>query len=225
MTVNPYTMNMLYQKGILDYVPQDLMISTPIPVFGDVSNPYLNSAMQGNLYQQYGTMGDSFTSSANAGGGYYNTQIGANSNISTNRFFGNGATGSSFQNGLRSMFGFNGNGCQSDSGVTMFGESGIGGNSNINMGNTYGGFEDVKNNLSTGFNKTISTVTGLPTVTKGLIAAGILVLTLCGMFKGGKKPPKTSSTGFWSKLFKKSKPAPPPKKLTTWEKIKNWFKK
>ena len=60
MTVNPYTLNSLYNQGVLDYVPYDLysggMYSNPFIN----TNPYMQSAMQGGLYQNYGMSGDSF---------------------------------------------------------------------------------------------------------------------------------------------------------------------
>ncbi len=66
MTIDPFTLNSLYGQGIIDYVPYDLGV-TPTPVSG-ITNPYLQSAMQGNLYQTHGTINDTFTQSAGMNG-------------------------------------------------------------------------------------------------------------------------------------------------------------
>ncbi|MBR6127459.1 hypothetical protein IKQ21_07225, partial [bacterium] len=191
MAVNPYTLNSLYQKGILDFVPTDLCYSLPAGNM-NMQNPYLNSAMQGNLYQQYGTSGDTFTST-NFQGGYYNTQIGAQSNTVQNAMHGGfSGYGSQNSNGIMSMFGFNGTGSQSDAGVSMFGQTGIGGQSNINMQNTYGGFSDVSN----GINNVTGKVASMPTNLKGLIAAGLITLALFGLFRG--RGNKKTTQSFWS---------------------------
>lgn len=217
MSVNPYTLNSLYQKGLLDFVPQDLCY--PLPAGNmNMQNPYLNSAMQGNLYQQYGNGADTFTNSSFQGG--YNAQIGSQSNAFGNRF-GEAGIGVQNNNGIMSMFGFNGTGSQSDAGISMFGQPGIGGQSNINLQNTYGGFGDVSNGIS----KVTGTVSSVPTMVKGLIAAGLVTLTLFGLFKG-KGSSKKNTASFWSKLNPKNwgkKPAPAPKKTGFFEKIKNWF--
>lgn len=227
MAVNPYTLNMLYQKGILDYVPTELYAPTPIGTNIGMQNPYMNEAMQGNLYQNYGNATDSFTSTSFAGSGSYNnTQIGSSSAALSNKLFGDASIGKS-ANSVGSMFGFNGAGSQGYSTESMFGASGIGGNSQTGGVNMFGGFADAQNNVSNGFNKTVSTIAGLPAIAKGILSAGLVLLTLGFMFKGKKTK---GAKGFWSKLnpvnwFKK--PKPEPKKLTFAQKLnpKNWFKK
>ena len=223
MSVSPYTLNSLYQNGILDFVPQDLCY--PLPAGNmNMQNPYLNAAMQGNLYQQYGNGSDSFTRT-NFQGGYYDAQIGSQSNAMQNAISG-GVSGYGAQNsnGIGSMFGFNGIGSQSNAGVSMFGETGIGGQSNINMQNTYGGFSDVKNNLAKGFNQASGVVSSTPTAIKGLFAAGLVTLALFGLFRG--KGSKKNAKNFWSKFNPANwlkKPAPEPKKTGFLTKVKNWF--
>ena len=53
MAINPYTLNKLYQNGILDYVPTELLMGTPMGTFTPMSNPYIDMAKQGGLYQNY----------------------------------------------------------------------------------------------------------------------------------------------------------------------------
>lgn len=60
MTVSPYTMNNLYAQGILDYVPYDLGYMPNVSSYANFSNPYMQTAMQGALYQNYGSANDSF---------------------------------------------------------------------------------------------------------------------------------------------------------------------
>ena len=63
MAVNPYTMNHLYNQGIIDYVPYNLTGGPFYPLPTGEFNPYLQSAMQGNLYHTYGEGCDTFTNS------------------------------------------------------------------------------------------------------------------------------------------------------------------
>ncbi len=61
MAVNPFTLNSLYNQGIIDYTPYDLCNGGMYPgMYGAGMNPYMQSAMQGGLYQNYGMSGDSF---------------------------------------------------------------------------------------------------------------------------------------------------------------------
>ena len=194
MAVNPYTMNQLYEKGLINYIPTELMM--PMPV-GNMSmqNPYLNAAEQGGLYQNYGQGGDSFTSSVQIGNNYQ----------TNNGYY---AIGSQSNNNIGTTFGFDGTGNQSSAGVSsMFGEKGVGNQSNINQETIHGGFSNVKNDVTQGFNKASAVYSSTPNIVKGMIAAGLILLTTIGMFKfGGKK----TGTSFWSKLnpanwFKKTK--------------------
>lgn len=76
MAVNPFTLNSLYNQGIIDYTPYDLCNGGMYPgMYGAGMNPYMQSAMQGNLYQNYGTGQDGF---------FYGSNCCAN-----NRGFGN----------------------------------------------------------------------------------------------------------------------------------------
>lgn len=204
MTVNPYTLNMLYQNGILDYVPTELYMPLPLGSTASMQNPYLNTAMQGNLYQQAGNYTDSFTPSGNYTG-LVNTQIGSQST-----------------NGIAQTFGFGNIGSESQ--YSMYGNPDIGNESQINFNSINGGLPDIKTGFSNGINK----ISSLPTAIKGILSAGLIILTLGCMFKGKKK--KGSKT-ILQKLnpinwFKKEKPKPKPIKKTFWQKInpKNWCK-
>ena len=205
MSISPYTLNNLYQNGILDFVPMDLC--TPIVGNTIQLNPYLNEAMQGNMYKQYGNSADTFTPSY-AAAPVPAARIGSQSSI-----------------GIKSMFGFDGTGSQSDAGISMYGETGIGGQTNADVASSFGGFRDVSN----GIHSTMTKISNTPTPVKGLIAGGLIILTMLGLFKG-KKAPKTTSTGSrWNPLnwFKKPAPAtqPAPAKTGIWSKIKKFFNK
>lgn len=66
MTVNPYTLNHLYSQGILDYVPYDLCPAAQnVPIMYGFQNPYLNTAMQGNLYKNSTEANDTFEKDKN----------------------------------------------------------------------------------------------------------------------------------------------------------------
>ena len=62
MAINPYTLNNLYNYGILDYAPYELCNGgVNVSSMNGMQNPYLSNAMQGTLFQQYGSQADSFT--------------------------------------------------------------------------------------------------------------------------------------------------------------------
>ena len=131
MAINAYTLNHLYQNGILDYVPADLLMPTPIGTMIPMSNPYLDMAKQGNLYQTHGCTTDSFHSSytpaytpnnyqsvstgSNYGAtiGNYNQSSSYNYNGYDSAVYGSAQIGSkSNAGGLNSFRGY-GIGCQS----------------------------------------------------------------------------------------------------------------
>ena len=221
MAVNPYTLNHLYQNGILDYVPTDLMMPSPVgSMLSPMSNPYMNMAQQGALYQNYGMGTDSFHSSftpAYTPNNYQSVSSSANSYIGANNY--NGYHNGMVQIGARSNAGglntFNGYniGNRNNNGLgSAIGEYGnFGMQTNAGGLNTFGGFSDTQNNLSNGFNKAAAVVNNTPRLVLGLIAGTIGVIGLASLFKRGRKPAKTSgNTSFFSKLnpmnwFKKNK--------------------
>ena len=113
MSVSPYTLNNLYNQGIIDYAPYDLAGGMYVSSLNAMQNPYMNMAMSGAMYQNYGMYGDSFTPM-----GYSN--IGQFSNAGMN------------------AYGTQGIGTYSQAGMNAFGVSGIGTHSNAGM-NAYGG--------------------------------------------------------------------------------------
>lgn len=85
MAVSPYTMNNLYAQGILDYTPYDLCGVPNVSSYASFCNPYMQSAMQGNLYRNYGASNDSFIKSTGMNG--FGIQgVGAASNAGMNGF-------------------------------------------------------------------------------------------------------------------------------------------
>ena len=210
MAVNPYTLNHLYQNGILDYVPTDLMMGTPVgSILTPMNNPYMNMAQQGALYQNHGIATDSFHSSytpAYTPNDYQSVSSSANAYVGANRY--NGYNNGMVQIGARSNAGglntFNGYGVGSrnnngiGSAVGEYGNFGI--QTNAGGLNTYGGFTDTQNNISSGIDKVSNALNNTPKLLLGLAAATIGVIGLASLFKGGKKPPKTTGTSFWSKL-------------------------
>ena len=193
MAINPYTLNNLYSKGILDYVPMDLCNGyINVSALQDLQNPYLNSAMQGNLYQQQGVQNDSFIKSSNS---QLNNNIGSQSNISLANQFGFGETNTNPQNTFVLGLGTIGNNA-SDSMNTF---------TTSNNGNTpsestaWGGFSDTKNNIHSGINNTLSLWERTPAPIKGVAALGLMIFGMAAAFKTKKKP-QAHNTSFLSKL-------------------------
>ena len=206
MALNPYTLNHLYEKGILDYVPADLAVNIPLSPLPAMSNPYMDMAMQGGLYQNSISGADSFTSMNNNFGvqpitGTYNG-IGSMSNAGgMNTFLGNGV-GVQNNSSISNTFGFNSNiGVNSNAGFyNSFAGNGVGEQYQGGGMNIFGGFADTKNNIKSGFYKTAAIVNNTPRVVLGLLASAIGIGGIMLAFKKGKKPPKTQNTSFLSKL-------------------------
>lgn len=193
MSINQFTLNNLYSQGILDYVPYDLCGGANVSTLQGMQNPYLSSAMQGNLYQTSGTLTDSFTSSIAFGGingnvGFNNPQAGMNG-------FGVQGIGVNSNAGMNG-FGMSGIGTQSNAGMNGFGMTGVGTQSNAGMNGFGGGFGKLGQN-------TAAFISGIPNTVKGLISAGLIIGTTVFCLKGKKKPP-VEKTGFWSKLNPKN---------------------
>ncbi len=204
MAVNPYTLNNLYAQGIIDYVPAELLMPTPVGSMQSMTNPYLNLAKQGNLYQQHGS-GDSFSYTGNVPAYAEVNEIGSKSS-----------------SGILSMFGDKNIGVNNSQGVvSTFGQNGIGYDNQNNIASMYGGFGDTRQNISNGFGKAQAIYNGTPTVLKGLAAGAIGLWALVHCFKR-KKAPKNSKS-ILAKLnplnwFKKA-PKPEPVKQSFWSKL------
>ncbi len=54
MSVNSFTLNNLYNQGILDYVPFELCNGSNVSLMNGMQNPYLQNAQHGALYQNHG---------------------------------------------------------------------------------------------------------------------------------------------------------------------------
>lgn len=189
MAINANTLNNLYNQGILDYVPYDLIGNGGLSTLTPAQNPYLNTAMQGQLYQTHGYGNDSFTKSPNY---TQNVEIGNSSNAGVNGFglngigsqsnaglngFGIGGIGTTSASGL----GFQseqGVGVQSNAGVNGFGIGGVGTEAQGGM-NAFGGVGDIKS----GFNKVLGAIQNTPSIVKGIIAGTIAIGTLAFCLK------------------------------------------
>lgn len=184
MTVSPFTLNNLYSQGIIDYAPYELCNSgVNVSSLNGISNPYLSAAMQGNLYQNYNKLGDSFS---------YNTpympqEIGVNSQAGTN------------------AWGLSGIGTNSNAGLNAWGKGGIGTQSQAGA-NAWGGFGDVSRNVD----GAISFFDRIPTPLKGILAGFLMFGSVALALKSRKKPTVCEKSSFFSKLnpmswFKKNK--------------------
>lgn len=177
MSVNSFTLNNLYNQGILDYVPFELCNGSNISLMNGMQNPYLQSAQQGTLYQNHGQYGDSVEL------GLGNQSIGSQSGVNRGKWSGDGIIG-----------------YQSNAGADAWGLNGVGTYSSAGGANAWGGFEDVNN----GFNKTISTIERTPNSVKGLAAGALMIGAVALSLRRGKKPP-VEKQSFFAKLnpFKK----------------------
>ena len=221
MAVNPYTLQCLYEKGILEYVPYDLMGGAPMAAISSTGvNPYMQSAAQGSLYQNYGAGHDSFTHSSDyisgsATPGIYSNYGGHNGIISGSRSvstpmsaYGIGtrtANGSTFgAYNTQNALGINNTGefnRQNALGIDEFMGSEYG------TGSYGGAFSDVRNGLTNGFRTASSTVSSAPKIVRDIAAAGIALLGIMYLFKRGRKPSipqQTNNSGFLSKINPKN---------------------
>ena len=194
MALNPNTLYHLYEKGILDYVPLDVMSGTPAAPLMSMSNPYLDMAQQGNLYQNYGINNDYFQPSGvqsayAAQTGHYiqpQTQIGSLSQAGGMNTFSGVGIGDLSQNNAAGQFGFNNT---------------IGANSQAGGVNIFGGFTDTQNRLANGYYQTKSFIDRTPKIILGLGAAAIGILGLRYGFKNLFRHKKTANkTSLLSKL-------------------------
>ena len=193
MALNPYTLYHLYEKGILPYVPEDLMSGVPVAPMGSISNPYLELAQQGGLYRNHGMHNDTFQMNGGVHSPY--------SNSYTNPVLSQPQIGSMSQAGGMNTFNGVGVGAYSQAGgMNAFNGVGIGAYSQADAGmNAYGGlFGGAGNGISNGYSKTVSVINRTPKFVLGLAALLIGALGIKHAFRGGKKAAHKS--GFLSKL-------------------------
>ena len=205
MAINPYTLNGLYQKGILDYVDPELCAGQPIvSQYNGMSNPYaqnyMNNAMQGNLYQNHGMQKDSFT--FNGGG------IGSKSN-SFNNMFGQNGVGV-YSSSVNNMFGDDKVGSRYQGNAFGTGDTSIGSYYQGGGENSFGGFSDARNSINGGVAKAQAIYNNTPSVIKGIAAVAIGLLGIKMLFKG--KGSKTAKKSFLEKIQFWKNPKPEPKK-------------
>ena len=206
MSVNPYTLNNLYSQGILDYAPYELCNSgINVSSMNGISNPYLNTAMQGTQFQNYGQTPDSFCASGKIGTVQPNPEM---SSARGSFGFGNDSIGINSQAGSNA-YGLQGIGAQSQAGSNAYGLQGIGMQSPSEQA-AWGGFGDTSQGIKDGISKVSGFTQNIPSPIKGLAAAGMMIGALALALKTKKKPQLKPKTNFFSNLnpvnwFRKTK--------------------
>ena len=206
MSVNPYTLNNLYSQGILDYAPYELCNSgINVSSMNGISNPYLNTAMQGTQFQNYGQTPDSFCASGKIGTVQPNPEMGS----ARGSFgFGNENIGINSEAGSNA-YGLQGIGAKSQTGENAYGLQGIGMQGPSEQA-AWGGFGDASQSIKAGFSRVSGFAQNVPSPIKGLAAAGMMIGALALALKTKKKPKVKPKTNFFSNLnpinwFKKTK--------------------
>ena len=206
MSVNPYTLNNLYSQGILDYAPYELCNSgINVSSMNGISNPYLNTAMQGTQFQNYGQTPDSFCASGKIGTVQPNPEM---SSARGSFGFGNDSIGINSQAGSNA-YGLQGIGAQSQAGSNAYGLQGIGMQGPSEQA-AWGGFSDTSQGIKDGISKVSEFTQNVPAPIKGIAAAGIMIGALALALKTKKKPQIKPKTNFFSNLnpvnwFRKTK--------------------
>ena len=161
MVVNPYTLQHLYNNGIIDYVPQGLVGNVNTMMLNSMQNPYLNLAKQGALYNGYDER-DCFYRNNLATQPIIDSEIGSHNTSGVMQNYG-------FEKGI---------GIHANYGVTDFygSSSNIGVNSNDSFSNPYASYakENINDKESNMKNSWL----------KGALAGTIIVGTLALLFKG-----------------------------------------
>ena len=206
MSVNPYTLNNLYSQGILDYAPYELCNSgINVSSMNGISNPYLNTAMQGTQFQNYGQTPDSFCASGKTGTVQPNPEMGS-AQVSSS--FGNENIGINSEAGSNA-YGLQGIGAKSQTGENAYGLQGIGMQGPSEQA-AWGGFGDTSQSIKDGLSRVSGFAQNVPSPIKGLAAAGMMIGALALALKTKKKPKVKPKTNFFSNLnpvnwFRKTK--------------------
>lgn len=206
MSVNPYTLNNLYSQGILDYAPYELCNSgINVSSMNGISNPYLNTAMQGTQFQNYGQTPDSFCASGKTGTVQPNSEMGS-AQVSSS--FGNENIGINSEAGSNA-YGLQGIGAKSQTGENAYGLQGIGMQGPSEQA-AWGGFGDTSQSIKDGLSRVFGFTQNIPSPIKGLAAAGMMIGALALALKTKKKPKVKPKTNFFSNLnpvnwFRKTK--------------------
>lgn len=173
MAVSPYTLNNLYNQGIIDYVPYDLVNTN---IGGMSAQAYMNSAMQGAMYQNHGMMQDQFTPTQT----YSNPQVSALGGLNNNIVSNNPEAGMNGFGGINGNTFFN----NQQAGVEGFG----------------GGFGKLGAQTSSFVNSIPKSVLG---IVSGALVIGTCVLCLKGRKKPPvQKEGFMSKLKFWKKKNK-----------------------
>ena len=183
------------------------MYGTPVAPLTSAANPYMNMAMQGDLYQNHGMYGDSFQMSdvqspyvqnyQTYGNVDVNTQIASKSKAGGLNTFNGYGVGTKNTNSLARILGFNGIGHKSNAGgLNTFNGYGVGTKSLADRKNIFGEYTDSQNPFEAGINKTASVISGTPKLILGLAAGIIGFIGLRSAVKGLK---------FWGKAKTKAK--------------------
>ena len=215
MALNPYTLYHLYEKGILDCVPGDLATGIPAVPAVMPTNPYLEMAQQGGLYQNYGMQNDTFIHSPYSAKTVTpipsQVQTGAAARSGITDMFNGYGIGSGNSNSTADIFGFgSGVGTYSQTGgMNTFNGVGIGTNNTAGNTDIFGGFSDTQNRITDGYYKTKSFIDRTPKLILGIIAATIGILGIKHAFKGGKfwkkkTPDVSENKSFLSKINPKN---------------------
>ena len=199
MSVSPYTLNMLYKQGILDEIPMELAAPSPIGYMGNNVNPYLNNAMSGAAFQNYG-QGDSYSFMGN-NIAYNNSSIGIKNNSAYNAFGLQGIGEKASNN----FYGSSDIGMYSNSGLNAFGLGGIGSRSGNTEMNAWG----ISGNAQQQVGQALSNVSSSP-ILKPLLALGLILIgglsVKHAFFGSSKKAAKKAAkhTGFLTKINPKN---------------------
>lgn len=209
MTVLPGSLDYLYYNGTLDHIPYEAYEMGPVTPSGMAQM----SGMGTGIGMAYGMnpMGG-----YNMNSGYQMNGYGMNGYVSPYQMSGSQYLQAAQQGSLYNNY------TTQDNFVNRY-NSGISQGQNLSKENYRFG-ENGKNfreSILEAASATKDTVSSSPNWIKGILAGGIMLTTLCMLFKGKKKPvPQTYSTGFLSKLNPKNW-------SVNWSKLnpKNWIKK
>lgn len=213
MAINSFTLNNLYNNGILDYVPYELCSTSPISNMQPLQNPYSNLVAEekGN-FQSYNN--DTFSKNNNS----YNQNLNFSQNnqgvmtsgmYGGDSFFNNSLYSGSMEQNNNGLFSTTNPSYQTIPGLGLVGQNGDNGlglikdfqGNNINtLNNPPQSMMNLNTNLTNHMKNATSFINQTPNFVKGLISGTLLLGTLLFCLKRGKKAPTQTQKSFWSKL-------------------------
>lgn len=180
MSVSPYTLESLYNKGVLDYVPYELSNDNTNVSSLNGNNPYLDMAKQGGLYQDYNTDNFQYQNTSN------NQLIGENNNMYSSQYQAN----TNIQTGI------NPTSMNSSDANSLHGTLNSQNDSNTLNSDSR---EAFMNTMQEGIlEPKVGKKEKSYNLIKGLITGGIIIGTVCLCLKKGKQ--QATSKNFLSKL-------------------------